>query len=227
MANKRFIHHSLKDLVVEHIRKSILDGELPLGVRLTETEVAEELGISRGPVREAFLDLFREGLLELTPRRGARVTTLAPDDIWELYTLRGHLESLLVRHAWPHVTSRHIDYLQQLVDDMEALPPGSAGVVRKTELDLLFHGHIAQICPYPRMVQAYCALDGQVGAGIYTVTKYAPDSAHGFAEKHQLVVDALRTGDLETAAAAVEAHWTTTADRILSGSRQHAEEGQH
>lgn len=220
MTNKQLVHHSLKDLVVEHIRKSILDGELALGVRLTETEVAEELGISRGPVREAFLDLFREGLLELTPRRGARVTTLAPDDIWELYTLRGHLESLLVHHAWPHISADDIAYLQQLVDDMRSLTHDRAAVVRATELDLTFHGHLVHMCPYPRMVQAYCALDGQVGAGIYTVTKVTDNAIEGFAEKHQVVVDALKSDDLDLAVTAVQAHWTETADRILALSRR-------
>lgn len=210
----RLGHRSLKELVAGHLRQAILDGALELGTRLTETAVADELGVSRGPVREAFQDLAREGLLDLNPRRGVSVTTLAPDHIWQLYTLRAHLEALLVRHGLIHITSSDLDYLQTLVDEMSKLTRGRGEIARATELDLEFHGRIADRCPYSRMVEAYRALDSQVGAGIYTVVQVLPGTLERFRSKHQVVLDALRTADLSVAEAAVEAHWIYTADRI-------------
>lgn len=214
--SNRLGHRSLKDLVAERIRQSILDGQLELGTRLTETAVAEELGVSRGPVREAFLTLAREGLLKLNPRRGISVATLPPDEIWQLYTLRAHLEALLIRHGMSRFTPGDLDYLQELVDEMRLLSQGSGSIARATELDLKFHGRIATRCPFSRMVESYRALDGQVGAGIYTVVKVLPGTLERFAHIHQVVLDALRTGDPGVAEAAVQAHWIYTADRIRS-----------
>lgn len=217
-------HQSLKELVVSRIRRAILEGELELGSRLVETTVAAELGISRGPVREAFLDLCREGLLVINPRRGASVSTLSPDDIWQLYTLRAHLEVLLIRHGLRHVTAADLEALTALAEEMGELLSRPYTVARIIELDLAFHGLIAERCPYPRLVEAYRALDGQVGAGIYTVVKVLPGTMSRMKEKHLAVVRALRDGKLPAAEALLEAHWMETADKIQHVMRSRKEE---
>jgi DNA-binding GntR family transcriptional regulator len=217
-------HQSLKDLVVQRIRKAIFDGQLELGARLIETSVAEELGVSRGPVREAFLDLAKEGLLVINPRRGASLSTLAPDDIWQIYILRAHLEALLVRFGLQHFGPSDLDYLEGVVEEMGTLSDGPGEIARATALDLKFHGRIADACPYPRLREAYQALDAQVGAGIYTVVKVLPGTLTRMKAKHEPVVRALRTRDLTVAETAVQTHWIETADRIRQAMA--AREGQ-
>lgn len=219
MTRDFLVHHSLKDLVVQRIRRAIFDGHLELGSRLVETSVAEELGVSRGPVREAFLDLSREGLLVINPRRGASVSTLAPEDMWQIYTLRGHLEVLLIRHGLRRITLRDIEYLQGLVTEMGTLSDTPGEIARATELDLAFHGRIAAACPYPRLVEAYRAFDGQVGAGIYTVIRVLKGTLRQMQVKHQPLLDAIRTGDREVAEAEVQAHWIETADKMIHVTR--------
>lgn len=216
MLHERVVYQSLKELVVQRIRKAILDGELELGTRLVETTVAEELGVSRGPVREAFLDLAREGLLEIHPRRGASVTTLAPDDIWQIYALRGQLEALLIRYGLPCMTEADIRYLEELVAQMGAVTEGPGAVARATELDLSFHGHIAQCCPYPRIVEAYRSLDAQVGAGIYTVIRVVSGTIGAMQAKHMPLLAAIQSRDVARAEQATHSHWMVTAERIRS-----------
>jgi DNA-binding GntR family transcriptional regulator len=207
-------HQSLKDRVAAHIRRAILDGQMELGTRLIETTVAAEMGVSRGPVREAFLHLAREGLLEINPRRGASVTTLAPEDIWQLYTLRAHLEALMVRYGLAHMGPADFRFLEELVDEMGGLVEGPGAIATITELDLAFHGRIAECCPYPRMVEAYRALDSMIGACIYTVVKTLNSPMTRMQERHRTVLDGLKMGNVPVAEAVVQAHWIETAEQM-------------
>lgn len=218
------VHHSLKDLVVQRIRRAILDGKLGLGARLVETTVADQLGVSRGPVREAFLDLAREGLLILSPRKGAWVSTLEPADMWQIYTLRGHLEVLLVRHGLKNMGPTDFDYLERLVEEMGKLTDGPGQISRATELDLAFHGRIAAACPHPRIVEQYRTMDGLVGAGIYSVINLLKSTVRQMKVMHEPVLRALRTRDIEVAEKAVQAHWSDTAARMQHLSRVRVEQ---
>ncbi|MFQ5786046.1 MAG: GntR family transcriptional regulator [Alphaproteobacteria bacterium] len=85
---------SLHDAVVDRVREMILDGELPAGGRVPEQALCARLGVSRTPLREAFKVLASEGLLELRPNRGARVTRLTRRDVEEMFEVMGALESL-------------------------------------------------------------------------------------------------------------------------------------
>jgi len=89
----------LVDEASQRLRDAILNGRLAGGARLRQTELAERLGISRTPIREALVRLREEGLIELLPRGGVRVTPLDPDEAVELYDLREVLDGLAARLA--------------------------------------------------------------------------------------------------------------------------------
>jgi DNA-binding GntR family transcriptional regulator len=89
----------LSENVVGAIRQAIFDGELELGQRLVETELAEQLGVSRGPIREALRLLANEGLVVINVHRGTFVAKPTPNDVEELYTLRQVLETLALRRV--------------------------------------------------------------------------------------------------------------------------------
>src|SRR3546814_14997852 len=78
----------------ERLRELIIEGELSAGIRLNERALCERLGVSRTPLREAFRLLASEGLVEIQPNRGARVTVLSENDIRESFTVLGGLEAL-------------------------------------------------------------------------------------------------------------------------------------
>ena len=85
------------DVAVDALRAAILDGQLEPGVRLKEIPLAEQLGISRGPIREALRLLERDGLIELIPNRGAIVPEVKAVDVLEVYALRASLGSLALQ----------------------------------------------------------------------------------------------------------------------------------
>ncbi len=84
---------TLREQLVIALRRAILEAQLPPGERLVETSLAEQLGVSRGPLREAIRQLVEEGLVDQTPFRGAVVRSLSVEDIKEIYSFRLLLES--------------------------------------------------------------------------------------------------------------------------------------
>lgn len=90
---------NLADQVVGRVRDAIYEGRYPPGARLVERTLAAELGVSHIPIREALARLTDEGLIERTPRRGARVATLTPRELEELSSLRIVLEQIGRTHV--------------------------------------------------------------------------------------------------------------------------------
>src|SRR6202011_4177410 len=135
-------HSSLHDQVVTELRQAILSGRLKPGERLVEGRLADELGVSRNPVREAIRVLATEGLIEVTARRGAAVATMTEQEARETIELRALLEGQNARLA-----ARRQD--KQIIKRIETvLNKGSAAVAAKRfdqlfDLNLLFHRELA------------------------------------------------------------------------------------
>src|ERR1700756_4076660 len=102
----------------DHPRSEIRDGRLEPGAELQEVALAEQLGVSRGPIREAIGRLAAEGLVTVRPRRGAVVRSLSKQEFLEAYQVREALEMMAVRLAVPRLDSGHFERLDALVDQM-------------------------------------------------------------------------------------------------------------
>src|SRR6266478_1264515 len=102
----------------DHLREEILAGRLQPGTELAEVALSEQLGVSRGPIREAIGRLAAEGLVTVRPRRGAIVRSLSPEELIESYQVREALEVLAVRLAVPRMTGADLADLDELVDRM-------------------------------------------------------------------------------------------------------------
>jgi DNA-binding GntR family transcriptional regulator len=109
----------MREIVLERLRKAILEGSLKQGDRLVETVVAENMGVSRTPVREAFRQLEIEGLAENLPRKGTVVKGLSKQDITEIYEIREMLEGLEVRLACSRISEEQIGVLSEKISKME------------------------------------------------------------------------------------------------------------
>lgn len=110
---------TLLERVVSRLREAILKREFQPGERLVQEELAEAMGVSRMPIREALRQLEKEGLVTLEAHKGAIVTPVTPDDIEEIYYLRSVLESEVVERSLPLLTPGDIKILHQLAADME------------------------------------------------------------------------------------------------------------
>jgi DNA-binding GntR family transcriptional regulator len=108
--------------VLERLRALILTGEYGPDERLIEEQLAERLGVSRTPVRQALTMLEAEGLVEITPNRGATVCSFSIEDVWDIYDLRAVLEGHAARRAAGRIERRELERMRELAREMEGLP---------------------------------------------------------------------------------------------------------
>ena len=107
--------------ILERLRALILTGEYGPDERLIEEQLAERLGVSRTPVRQALTMLEAEGLVEIEPNRGATVCSFSIEDVWDIYDLRAVLEGHAARRAAGRIERRELEYLRELTGEMEGL----------------------------------------------------------------------------------------------------------
>jgi DNA-binding GntR family transcriptional regulator len=138
---------TIASMTVEALRERILRGDYPEGEPLRQDALAEELGVSRIPVREALRQLEAEGLVTFSPHRGAVVSSLSLDEIDELFELRAEIESDLIRRAMPKMTREQLDRATDVLDEFEdALEKGESA--RWGPLN--WHFHAALYAPADR-----------------------------------------------------------------------------
>lgn len=109
-------HKSLNNVVTEALRKAILHGKFKPGDRLTEVALAEMFNVSRNPIREALRILQAEGIVEINPRKGARVPLLSNEEISEIIELRAELEGMSAKYAAKRCSDEMRESLQGLLD---------------------------------------------------------------------------------------------------------------
>ena len=129
--------------IATHLRDAILSGEIPPGSRIRQEEIAERLGTSRLPVREALRMLETEGLTQLEANKSARVPALDRDELDIVYEMRERIETLALRLSLPHLTAQQESELYRIQDEIEA----NDDVGTFLELDRRFHLGTYAGCP--------------------------------------------------------------------------------
>ncbi len=136
-------HKQLRHVVTERIRQAILEGQIKPGEWLRQERLAQELGVSQMPIREALKELAAEGLVEHVPYRGVRVVEFSLDDVEDLYALRCFLEARVARIAAERISSAELQALRVLLEQMrEHLADEDLPIYR--DLNRQFHQIIAE-----------------------------------------------------------------------------------
>jgi DNA-binding GntR family transcriptional regulator len=190
--------------VARILRAEIFSGERKPGEPLRERLIAEQLGVSRTPVREALFTLQSEGLVELTPNRGASVRTLTSHDITQIYALRGVLESYAAREAAESRSRQDLDALEDAHAKLARMS-GAGSPSEQALADLAFHTTISEATG-SRMLQT---IMGQVLA--FTVSyrsnfAYPAERAAAVLDEHQAILDAVRDQDADRAEKLMREH---------------------
>ena len=192
---------------VAAVRELILRGDFPAGARLGEVELAERLGVSRTPVREALGRLAAEGLVEIVPNRGARVPSWTVAELEGVFDLRTALEPRLTALAVPRATAADVAALEELAEAM--LDVGAPGPDQDLDaivpLNREFHGRLVTLADQPVMASA---LSGAIHAPIVLRNFHTYDEAslRRSLAHHVEIVAAVRAGDPTWAQAVMTAH---------------------
>jgi DNA-binding GntR family transcriptional regulator len=209
---------TLRHTVLEPIRNAILFGQLPVGQRLMEAEIAEQMGVSRVPVREALQQLAQEGLVVTSPHRGTLVAAVDEDEVDVLYHLRAELEGVALRAWLSRGTTGLAPTLQTIVDAMRrGVREGNLEELAEKDLD--FHRHIVAGSGFQTLARVWESMDGPIRARLYRsfVGPFRQDLIRYTADSHQPVVDAIQTGDPDVAVAALKRHILETRSLIEKG----------
>jgi DNA-binding GntR family transcriptional regulator len=205
---------SLRDQVANNIRRAIDAGALKPGERLVEADIAAQMGTSRAPVREAIRLLEQEGLVTNVPRRGSFVIELDHKDIEEIFSLRSVIEVLAVREALPRLTQEDLDGLQDLVDEMIKAAE-ERDMTRLVDSDLEFHQRLVHIADHSRLLDVWQRMYTQLRLFL-AMKDQLYDNPRDVADTHIPLLEALRSGDIETAHQVINSHIINAGDLLLS-----------
>lgn len=200
--------------VYEALRDAILAGRLAGGERLVEAEIARQMTISRGPVREAIRKLEQDGLVQYQPRRGAVVVTLTAAEVRDAYYLRAHLEAYAIRLATERATVRDFAALEGLIDRMHECAEREDRAMLLAA-DVEFHARLCELSGSKLVQRLWDSLNPHCWTVLTTLraTEYRLPE---IAERHRPVVEALRARDADQADVAIRRHITELADTVVS-----------
>lgn len=207
----------LRNVVAERMRKAILDGYYKPGEWLRQERIAQELGVSQMPVREALKELEAEGLVEHVPYRGARVSKFSLEDVWDLYTHRAFLEGRAASFSAQNISAEEISRLRRLLKDMQnALAPENVAAYRSMNRN--FHEAIVSASRRDYLIRALNQLWAVFPSMMMTnfsatAAQPIPERENLDLEEHRLIIEALEKRDSELAE-------TRAREHILSAGRQ-------
>ena len=199
----------LRQEVLTALRTAILANEIASGARLLEADIAEQMGVSRAPVREAIRHLEQEGLVEIFPHRGAVVVGLPEAEIDAIYELRSVIEGRATAAAMSVIGEAELARLEALIESMRTAIKGRE-VEIIAEIDLQFHGLIVEWSGLTLLRHIWTGLDGLVRVRSYQALDRPGSTARYFlknaAGSHTVLVEAFRAGDPEAAAVLARQH---------------------
>jgi GntR family transcriptional regulator of gluconate operon len=195
---------SLTEDAADRIREQILSGGFRQGEHLVEARIAEQLNVSRGPVREAFKLLRAEGLLEEEPRRGTFVVSLSPGDVREIYGLRAAIEGRAARLLATDPAPAAVAELRALLERIDgAIKAGDYAEVFRRDLE--FHDGLCRLSGNARLHEVFVRYVPMLRA-LLRLDERVVDSLDDIAMQHHPLLEAIAAGDAEAAARHAEEH---------------------
>jgi len=194
----------VRDKVYRSLRQAIVSGRLMPGERLVERKLAEQLSVSRTPVREAIRSLELEGMVYHVPRVGVLVAQIKDDEIHEVYRIRAVLEGLAARMAAERVVQHQLDRLTVLLKRMEELA-GNNDLEDLEEVHQEFNDVLYSAAGSPRLYSMITSLVDHVSRMV-RVGYTNPRRVAQAAREHRLILDALRMQDGELAERTAREH---------------------
>lgn len=196
----------LRDVVFNTLRQAILTGELKPGERLMEIHLANRLGVSRTPIREAIRKLELEGLVTMIPRRGAEVAQITEKSMSDVLEVRRALDALCAELACDRMTRQELGELEEACGSFaDTVRSGVADIKRIAQADVRLHDIIVRATGNRRLVQLINNLSEQMYRYRF---EYLKDSSQHerLVEEHRVIYESLVRKDKQTASQAAKMH---------------------
>jgi DNA-binding GntR family transcriptional regulator len=198
-------------LIADRLRAEILDGAFPADAQLSEMELARQLKVSRGPIREAMQRLIQEGLLRAERNRGVFVVELDHDDARDVYLARGAIERTAAAIVAQRAPADAFVALQEIVDRLAGSLDGVwTDIITH---DLAFHQTLVEAAQSPRLTRMFRTLVAETRLCLMRLEPFYEGRSEVVAE-HQGILDAIRSGDLQTVDRLVQLHMDASAARL-------------
>lgn len=185
------------------LRERIIRGELPPGARISEAEIAVGYNVSRQPVREAFIKLAEESLVEVRPQRGTYVRRISVPAVMTARFIREAVEADIVRHVAKHPRADSMGALRGLIEQQRAIAQDAdPGVFLR--LDEAFHRTLAEAAGQVAVWNILEGLKTQMDRARYITARQLPRER--LIDQHEAILDAIDAGDESAADAAMRCH---------------------
>ena len=208
---------TMRSDISDALRHRIIDGSLPPGTRISEEWVSGEMGVSRGPVREAFRELESEGLLVVHAYRGSFVSEITTDELRDiLMPVRLVLERTACLRALPAMTDDDFQVLDDIVDQMRVVAAAgqSGALLALVDLDVRYHEYLMDLGGQYHTLQIWRTIQPRIRAGFYRLGSRHRDLLE-ISDEHKALLAALRTRDPRVASNALEIHICTSQLELL------------
>ncbi|MHB1405375.1 MAG: GntR family transcriptional regulator [Desulfitobacteriaceae bacterium] len=211
---ENYNHENLSAIVIKYLKRKILIGEFKEGDHIPEANVAEELGISRAPVREGIRELQNQGLVQFVPRKGNFVAKFNMEDVKEIFDIRIQLENsvleILIKEKL--LSAKDIEKLYGIIDEMVAIANEDGNnptkIVRLNEKDMEFHIFLWRKSNSKRRIKILTDLFFQLQMAMVIDTKLT-GNLDVTAKEHNDIMKYLVLGDLENCKQALKNHIIT------------------
>lgn len=204
----------LRDVVFKTLRQAILKGDLKPGERLMEIHLANRLGVSRTPIREAIRKLELEGLVKMIPRRGAEVAEITEKNLRDVLEVRRCLDAFAVELACERISRIQLEQLRRACDQFEEATK-TKDIREIAAADVKLHDIIMEATGNERLVQLVSNLAEQMYR--YRFEYIKNESKHKeLVEEHRVIYEAIKNDDRKTAAEAVKRHVDNQEEAIIS-----------
>jgi DNA-binding GntR family transcriptional regulator len=203
---------TLHDAIVARVRDMVIEGELAPGTRLHEGNLGKVLGVSRTPLREALKFLVSEGLLELSPGRGAVVRQFTAKDVHDSLIVLGNLEGLAGQLACANATDGEIREVRQLHDRMMDMYE-KRDRLPYFKLNQAIHSAILRLTKNEALVSVHGVLQARLKRIRY-IGNEGPENGAGAVADHEEIINALEARDAERLSTILTSHMEKTWERV-------------
>lgn len=204
----------LREIVFESMREAILSGDLEPGERLMEIQLADEMGVSRTPVREAIRKLELENFVVMIPRKGAYVAGVSLKDVADVFEIRSALEGLAAGLAAERITDDELELMERAL--FYRASEQELNLEQIVESDTDFHALVYKASRNDRLIQILANLREQIQR-FRTTSLAVPGRVKLAIDEHRMIVEALRNHNSEEAQSLAIAH-IMTAENVMFGT---------